>query len=223
MEASLAVCILAALLVVGACLECEVCQGLGTSCTGDLQTCTDGEDTCGIAWIDSTLEGRKAQTIIKKCVSSDVCKVSPFSANFGNGMTRVSFKCCVGDACKTTSISVPLADPEPNGQSCRGCYALNNGPCHEQTVNCAGSETQCIDAAGTITIDEREKQAVMKGCASESICILAQVASKMFTDISADLTTAKCTAASGAAGGAPGSAGLLPPALAGLLLLTLLS
>ncbi|XP_044847419.1 phospholipase A2 inhibitor NAI-like isoform X2 [Mauremys mutica] len=218
MEASLAACILAALLAMGACLQCEVCDGPGTSCSGDLQACDAGQDTCGIAWTDSTWVGSKSQTIIKNCVSSNVCKVSPFSAHFGNAVTRTSFKCCVGDACKATDITVPPADPTPNGRRCPACYALNAGRCNEQTINCTGSETQCINAAGTVTIDGHEMQTVMKGCASESICVMAQEASRMFTDIRADLTMAKCTEASGVAGGALGPAGLLLPALAGLLL-----
>ncbi|XP_039368416.1 phospholipase A2 inhibitor subunit gamma B-like [Mauremys reevesii] len=218
MEASLAACILAALLAMGACLRCEVCNGPGTRCTGQPDTCTPGQDSCAIALTDSTLVGSKSQTIIKNCVSSDVCKASPFSAHFGNAMTRMSFKCCVGDACKTTDITVPPADPTPNGRRCPGCYALNADHCNEQTIHCTGSETQCINATGTITIDRRKMQTVMKGCASESICVMAQVASRMFTDISADLTMAKCTEASGVAGGALGPAGILLPALAGLLL-----
>ncbi|XP_044847497.1 phospholipase A2 inhibitor gamma subunit B-like [Mauremys mutica] len=55
MEASIAACILAALLATGACLRCEVCFGLGTSCTGDLETCAAGEDSCGVALTESTL------------------------------------------------------------------------------------------------------------------------------------------------------------------------
>ncbi|XP_050786335.1 phospholipase A2 inhibitor gamma subunit B-like [Gopherus flavomarginatus] len=218
MEVSLAACILAFLLTTGACLQCEVCNGPGIRCRGDLETCAAGQDFCGIAWTDSTLVGSKTETIIKNCVSSDVCKASPFSAHFGNAMTRMSFKCCVGDACRTTNITVPPADPKPNGRRCCGCYALNADHCNEQTINCTGSETQCIDATGTITIDGREMQTVMKGCASESICIMAQVASRMFTDTSVHLTTAKCTEASGVAGVALGPAGLPLPALAGLLL-----
>nr|XP_023969713.1 phospholipase A2 inhibitor gamma subunit B-like isoform X1 [Chrysemys picta bellii] len=223
MEVSLVVCILAALLATGACLRCEVCDEPGTSCSGDLQTCDVGQDTCGIAWTDSTWVGSKTQTVIKKCVSSDLCKASPFSANFGDAMTRTSFKCCMGNACRTTNITVPPADPKPNGRRCRGCYAMNADHCNEQTINCTGSETQCIDATATITIGGHEKQTVMKGCASKSICIMAQVASQMFTDISVDLTEVECTEASGAAGVAPGPAGRLLPALSGLLLLKLLS
>uniref|UniRef100_A0A674JUD4 Uncharacterized protein n=1 Tax=Terrapene triunguis TaxID=2587831 RepID=A0A674JUD4_9SAUR len=38
----------------GACLQCEVCDGPGTSCSGDLQTCLDGQDSCGVALTEMT-------------------------------------------------------------------------------------------------------------------------------------------------------------------------
>ncbi|XP_065276561.1 phospholipase A2 inhibitor gamma subunit B-like [Emys orbicularis] len=224
MEASLAVCILAALLAMGACLQCEVCDGPGTSCTGDLQTCLDGQDSCGVALTEMTWAGMKTQTVLKGCVTSSQCRSGPVSVNFGNGMEiRTRFTCCVGDACRTTTVTVPPADTKPNGRSCRGCYVLNAGQCNEQTIACTGPETQCIDVAGTVTISGSQMQTVMKGCASESMCADIKVGSGTFAGISGDLTTAKCTAASGAAGMTPGPAGLLLPALAGLLLLKLLS
>ncbi|KAG6924488.1 hypothetical protein G0U57_017226 [Chelydra serpentina] len=144
--------------------------------------------------------------------------------NFGQGMTtRTSVACCVGDACRTTTVTVPPANTKPNGRSCRGCYAFNAAQCNEQTIACAGSETHCMDAAGTVTIGGSQMQSVMKGCVSESICAQLKVGSGTVAGMSASLTTAKCTVASGAAGAAPGPAGLLLPALTGLLLLQLLS
>nr|XP_023969429.2 phospholipase A2 inhibitor and Ly6/PLAUR domain-containing protein-like [Chrysemys picta bellii] len=144
--------------------------------------------------------------------------------NFGNGMTtRTSVVCCVGDACRTTTVTMPPADTKPNGRSCPGCFPSSQGPCKEGTIACTGPETHCVDAAGTVTMSGSQVQTVMKGCASESVCANIKVGSGTFTGISADLTTAKCTAASGAAGVTPGPAGLLLPALAGLLLLKLLS
>ncbi|XP_077697821.1 phospholipase A2 inhibitor NAI-like [Eretmochelys imbricata] len=155
MRASLAVCILAALLATGACLKCEVCDGPGTSCTGDLQTCAAGEDICGIARTEVTWAGMKTQTILKGCVTSSQCRSSPVSVNFGNGMEiMMRFTCCMGDACRTSTVTVPPADPKPNGRRCRGCYVLNAAQCKEQATECAGSETQCLDAAGTDGVRE---------------------------------------------------------------------
>ncbi|XP_029769320.1 phospholipase A2 inhibitor subunit gamma B-like [Terrapene carolina triunguis] len=106
MEASLATCILAALLAMGACLQCEVCDGPGTSCSGDLQTCLDGQDSCGVALTEMTWAGMKTQTVLKGCVTSSQCRSGPVSVNFGNGMEiRTRFTCCVGDACRTTTVT----------------------------------------------------------------------------------------------------------------------
>ncbi|XP_065276594.1 phospholipase A2 inhibitor gamma subunit B-like [Emys orbicularis] len=236
MEASLAVCILTALLATGSCLQCEHCVGLGQNCTGDLHTCGTGEDFCGVVFTEATQAGEKVHTIIKRCVTSSQCEAGPVSMNFGQGMTtRTGVACCVGDACRTTTVTVPPANTKPNGRSCRGCYVLNADQCNEQTIACTGPETQCIDVAGTVTMGGSQMQTIMKGCASESVCAQIEAGSLTFAGISADLTTAKCTATSsqmglplatttsGAVGAAPGPAGPLLPALAGLLLLTLLS
>ncbi|CAM5124951.1 unnamed protein product [Natator depressus] len=236
MRASLAICILAALLVMGACLKCEVCEEPGTNCTGDLEACAAGEDICGIARTEVTWAGRKTQTILKGCVTSSQCRSSPVSVNFGNGMEiTMRFTCCMGDACRTSAVTAPPADPKPSGRRCRGCYVLNAAQCNEQTTECAGSETQRLDAAGIVTIGGSQIQTIMKGCASESFCAQIKAGSGTVAGIGADLTTVKCTVASGVAGAAPetttssvagaapGPAGHLLPALPGLLLLTLLS
>ncbi|XP_050786324.1 phospholipase A2 inhibitor gamma subunit B-like isoform X1 [Gopherus flavomarginatus] len=223
MEASLVICILAALLATGACLQCEVCEGQGTSCTGSMRPCPAGEDSCAIAVTVTTMAGVNTQSIHKGCVMSSQCRASLISMNFGYGMTtRTSVACCLGDTCRTTTVAVPPADPKPNGRRCRGCYALNADHCNEQTINCTGSETRCLDATGTITSGRNPMQMVMKGCVSQSICDQLQVGSGSVAGVNESLTAAKCTVESGAADGAPGPAGLLP-ALTGLLLLKLLS
>ncbi|XP_044847045.1 phospholipase A2 inhibitor gamma subunit B-like [Mauremys mutica] len=222
MEAPLAVCILAALLATGTCLQCEFCTGAGNNCTGSMQTCAAGQDSCAFIRTDVTMVGVKGQSFLKSCLPSSECKVGPISVNFGQVMTtRTSIVCCVGDACRTTTV--PPANTTLNGRSCRGCYALNAGQCNEQTIACTGPETQCIDIAGTITSGGSQMQTVMKGCASESVCANIKVGSGTFAGSSVDLTTAKCTVASGAVGVAPGLVEILLPALAGLLLLKLLS
>ncbi|XP_039368352.1 phospholipase A2 inhibitor and Ly6/PLAUR domain-containing protein-like [Mauremys reevesii] len=210
MEASLVVCTLAALLATGACLQCEVCFGLATSCTGDLETCAAGEDSCGVALTESTLAGIKTQSILKGCMPSSQCKAGPVSVNFGQGMrTQTSFACCVGDACRTTTVTVPPADTTPNGRRCPACVAVFADQCSEKTIQCTGDETRCVDIVETLTAGGNPVQMVMKGCASESVCAQIKLGSSTFAGLSADLTTAKCTVASGAVEVAPGPGGLL--------------
>ncbi|KAG6924487.1 phospholipase A2 inhibitor subunit gamma B-like [Chelydra serpentina] len=224
MKASLGVCILAALLATGACLQCEVCTGEGTSCTGSNQTCAAGQDSCGIFLTEVILVGMKIRSILKACVTSSQCQAGPISVNFGNVVTsRTIIACCVGDTCKTVNVTMPPADTKPNGRHCLGCFALTTSQCREDAITCMGAETQCIDAVGAVMMGEIPIPTTMKGCGSESMCNHLNVTSSAFTGIGLNLTTEKCTPAPGAAGVTPGATGLLLPALAGLLLLNLLS
>ncbi|XP_067397677.1 phospholipase A2 inhibitor and Ly6/PLAUR domain-containing protein-like [Emydura macquarii macquarii] len=224
MKASLAVCILPALLAVGSCLQCEVCSGLGNSCTGSMQTCAAGEDSCRIALEVASVAGTKIQTISKGCVKSSECKTGPDSLNFGTGMTiRMNTACCVGEACNTTTVTVPPADAKPNGWRCPGCYTSPSEQCLEETVYCTGAETQCIDITQTVKDGGNPGRVVMKGCTSEFNCALLKKGSSFFGKTSANLTRTQCRVASGAGDVDPEAAGLLLPALAGLLLLKLLS
>ncbi|XP_032659148.1 phospholipase A2 inhibitor gamma subunit B-like isoform X2 [Chelonoidis abingdonii] len=224
MAASLAVCILAALLATGTCLQCEVCTGPGKNCTGSMQTCAAGQDSCGIFLTEVIMVGIEIQSILKRCMPSSQCKAGPFSVNFGNVVTsRTIITCCMGDACKTVNVTLPPADTKPNGWSCPGCFALTTEQCREGTIQCTGAETQCIDAVGAIMTGGYPIPTVMKGCVSESMCNHLNVTSSALTGISLNLTREHCTEASAAARVAPGAAGLLFSALAGLLLLTLLS
>ncbi|CAM5176141.1 unnamed protein product, partial [Eretmochelys imbricata] len=153
MEASLAACIPTALLATGACLQCEVCFGLGTSCTGDLEACAAGEDSCGIAVTASTV-GIKNQSILQGCMPSSQCKASPFSVNFGMGMrTQTSFACCLGEACKTATVTVPPADPKPNGRRCPASFAVFADQCSEKTIQCTGDEPRCVNMVEPLTTD----------------------------------------------------------------------
>ncbi|XP_067397674.1 phospholipase A2 inhibitor gamma subunit B-like [Emydura macquarii macquarii] len=226
MKASLAVCILAALLAVGACLQCEVCNGSGNNCTGSLQTCVAEKDTCSVILTETTFAGQKSQYIIKGCAKSSLCKTSPVSMNLVKGLaTRTIFACCVGEACRTMNVTVPPAETKPNGGRCPACYVFLFGQCSEETIDCVGAETQCINVTYNQTTEAGgyPAQIIMKGCASESFCAHLKTDPETFTGIRANLTRAECRPAYSAGGVAPGAAGLLLPALAGLLLLKLLS
>ncbi|KAM9114351.1 phospholipase A2 inhibitor NAI-like [Pangshura tecta] len=158
------------------------------------------------------------------CATSSQCNASPFPMNFGMGKTRrTSYTCCQGEACTPSPISVPPANTEPNGRRCRGCYSLSSEQCREETINCTGAETRCVEIAGTLKSGGPASETVLKGCATESVCAQIEAGSVTFAGFSGHLTTAKCTAATSAASTALGPAGLLLPALAGLLLLTPIS
>ncbi|XP_034612891.1 phospholipase A2 inhibitor subunit gamma B-like [Trachemys scripta elegans] len=219
MRASLAACILAALLALGACLQCEVCDGPGTTCSGDLQTCPAGLDSCGILLSENTEAGMKQQIVTKGCATSSICKAGPLTMNFGNGLViRSGITCCMGDACRTTTVTVPPAATKPNGRRCPACVAMLYAQCNEETIQCTGSDTRCIEVAGTATFGGSSTSITMKGCASEATCAHFKVISGTIAGVSADLSVVKCKAP----GSALGPVGLLVPSLAGILLLKLL-
>ncbi|XP_074837595.1 phospholipase A2 inhibitor gamma subunit B-like [Carettochelys insculpta] len=201
MKTSFSVCVLAALLATGACLQCEVCQGQGTSCTGNLETCPSGHDSCAVAVTEAALEGVKVQLTLKGCLPSSQCQAIPISMNFGNGMTtRSGITRCVGDACRTVNVTVPAPDTTPNGRRCPACYALPPEQCQEETIDCTGAATQCIHLAETITAEGNPVPILMKGCASQFLCNQIQVGAVAIAGLGANITEVKCTAASRAAG-----------------------
>ncbi|KAG6920480.1 hypothetical protein G0U57_018572, partial [Chelydra serpentina] len=71
-----------------ACLQCEVCEEPGTSCTGDSDTCRNSEDSCGITLTEDTMAGAKTQRILKGCVTATQCKAGSISMNFGTAKAR---------------------------------------------------------------------------------------------------------------------------------------
>ncbi|XP_075764328.1 uncharacterized protein LOC142819681 [Pelodiscus sinensis] len=204
MTVSLAACLLAALLGTGAGLQCEVCSALGQNCSGSLQPCPAGQDSCGIFLSEVTLGrwagaycpgdkpagapwgwakaspyelwlgtaagklslesgvwhktlaketpagGIKSQGILKGCVLPSQCTAGPISVNFGMEMTRTGVACCTGVACGTVNVTLPPPDTEPNGRRCPACFSVVTGQCSEKIVSCTGSETQCLEAVGTV-------------------------------------------------------------------------
>nr|XP_032659146.1 phospholipase A2 inhibitor subunit gamma B-like isoform X2 [Chelonoidis abingdonii] len=224
MKSFLAVCTLSALLATGACLQCLRCEGEGTSCPGTLQTCPAGHSSCGVVLTELTLTGEKTQTIIKGCATASQCNAGFVSTNFGKGMmTRTSISCCQTDSCTPAPAPVPPADPKPNGRRCPACYAPSSEQCREQTIQCTGDETQCMDITGPLKSDGSAKKTIMKGCGTKYVCDQVNAGSGIFAGINAEVTTATCKPATSTAGTALGPAGLLFPALAGLLLLKILS
>ncbi|CAM5176135.1 unnamed protein product [Eretmochelys imbricata] len=144
--------------------------------------------------------------------------------NFGKGMmTRMSIACCMTHSCTPEPVKVPPVDTNPNGHSCPGCYAPSSEQCREETIACAGIENQCVDIAGPQISGVSATKTVIKGCGTEYICAQVNAGSGSFAGIHRNVTTARCTPAPITTSTAPGPAGLLFPALAGLLLLKFLS
>ncbi|XP_043358222.1 phospholipase A2 inhibitor NAI-like [Dermochelys coriacea] len=241
-EASLAVCILAALLATGACLQCEVCLGPGTSCTGDLQTtrllchhcvrkhrlwpslcsgCRRCRSGRGInLCLAFCAAGVKSQNITKTCATPIQGKADLISVTSWNGETvRMNISCCVGDACRATTVPLPPADTKPNSRSCPGCIISNSSYCQQGTIECTGAETQSFYSIKRIGGDDAFD--ILHGCTTKSYCAMLMEAFDVVPGDSVvpvmDVCTTTCETAD------TGLAGLFLSALAGILLLTLLS
>ncbi|KAG6928232.1 phospholipase A2 inhibitor and LY6/PLAUR domain containing [Chelydra serpentina] len=162
-----------------------------------METCSFGEDSCGILLLETQIVGIDTEVVGKGCMASSECRASPAVARFGEGMAiRKSTTCCVGDACSTASVTMPTANITPNGRHCPACYSVFNSLCSEETLDCTGSETQCITVTGSIAMGSFPLQATLKGCATESACTLLKGDSRTFGDI-IEITTATCRPASG--------------------------
>ncbi|XP_025051410.1 phospholipase A2 inhibitor subunit gamma B-like isoform X3 [Alligator sinensis] len=117
MKAPVILYVLLAFLDQGRSFQCEVCHAIGDSCSGSMETCHSGEDTCGIIKSEMTLGEVKTLTYTKSCLTSDVCRNPFLSMDFGKGIRqRTSIACCTGEACRTTSVQrmSPLSFSPPH-------------------------------------------------------------------------------------------------------------
>ncbi|XP_044290877.1 phospholipase A2 inhibitor gamma subunit B-like [Varanus komodoensis] len=178
-------------------LECEVCAGVGTSCTGIMQTCEAGKDTCVIAVSESSLAGFHVQTIAKTCESSSVCRYGPQYMHFGHGQNlRARITCCVGAACRTAVPQLPPVIIKPNGKQCPSCYSLFSGTCNEEEmVDCVGPESECLDLAATVVHGTVVANTLQKGCVTKGVCSDLKVGESDIGGIRSIITSAVCKGA----------------------------
>uniref|UniRef100_A0A8C0I8S7 UPAR/Ly6 domain-containing protein n=1 Tax=Bubo bubo TaxID=30461 RepID=A0A8C0I8S7_BUBBB len=92
--------------------------------------------------------GMAIPSSIKSCLPSSICQFGPVTMNYGKVKGRSHLACCMGDDCRTTSVSLPPENNVPNGYQCPACYSVDSFQCSNEIVNCTGSETQCVDLAG---------------------------------------------------------------------------
>ncbi|KFQ32492.1 Phospholipase A2 inhibitor 25 kDa subunit, partial [Mesitornis unicolor] len=154
-------------------LQCEVCHGIGKSCSGPMKNCNSGEDICGIILHEVLIGGMAIPSSIKSCMPSSVCQLGPTTMNYGKVKARSHVACCTGNDCQTISVSLPPVDNTPNGHQCPACYSVDSFQCGNETVNCTGSETQCVDLAGLMNSGGVTLKAAMRGCTTISECSIA--------------------------------------------------
>ncbi|XP_006269136.2 phospholipase A2 inhibitor gamma subunit B-like [Alligator mississippiensis] len=212
---------LAALLATGTCLECEVCTGLTKFCKGPMERCGPGMDTCAVGTIETIMGDIRTETFSKRCMPRSACHGDLFIYNLGKAMKiRKSFICCSGSDCVRDPPILPPANDVPNGLQCPACHAIYPNICHNETVLCAGPETRCLEATSSVIEGNGDTELIMKGCTTQAVCSRLEDTGGALGGIKARSSSYECYPASTAG---PGPAGLLLPALAGLLLTQLLS
>ncbi|XP_003222875.1 phospholipase A2 inhibitor and Ly6/PLAUR domain-containing protein [Anolis carolinensis] len=210
MPLSLATCLLATCIALGASLECEECMALGRNCHGNKITCTPEKDSCGIISMDTM-----GQTgVMKTCIQSKLCTLGISSLNMGKaGISRTDTMCCTGDDCKKSPPPLPPRNTTLNGVSCPACHALES-ECKEEIIKCTGNENRCFELSGVTSVGTISSNVIMKGCGNEVICYEAEQSTMSFSGISI-VHKARCT--SGATTNISTIFGLLFPVLMGLL------
>ncbi|XP_053254102.1 phospholipase A2 inhibitor NAI-like isoform X3 [Podarcis raffonei] len=159
------------LLTKGNSLECETCTDVGTSCMGRMKTCVEGQDTCIVVFLESIIDGKVLQTVVKGCASSEKCSYPPKHMTIGKGKSiRTSLSCCTGSDC--ASIVPPRSqqiNPKANGKQCPSCYSWS-GTCNADMVNCSGPERFCFDVLSRSKTGGEFRDIIMKGCTIKSTC-----------------------------------------------------
>uniref|UniRef100_K7GCU2 UPAR/Ly6 domain-containing protein n=1 Tax=Pelodiscus sinensis TaxID=13735 RepID=K7GCU2_PELSI len=195
MKTLLLCCLLWALLETGACVSCEVCVGGPISCTGPMQVCREQLDSCGIIKTESVVGWMKSPFTVKACVPSSLCNFTSHYVTFGNGISvSGNVACCVGEACKTATVSVPPYNATPNGRRCPACYSVFSHHCNEEIIDCTGTQTHCLHISTTVK-GETSIKSTIKGCVSESACTNIQQLKGVFMQFDVDLTKAECSGA----------------------------
>ncbi|XP_053112567.1 phospholipase A2 inhibitor and Ly6/PLAUR domain-containing protein-like [Hemicordylus capensis] len=185
-----------------------------------METCPPEDDFCGITMFESKLEELTVHGIAKNCLPASVCESGSADINLGKkGRSRTSVFCCKDDACnRVSSAKLPLLNTKLNGLRCPACYASLSESCSDDTVDCVGPETQCIDLAGYIYFGEASEKIAMKGCATQSVCTASVGGAATFTGASSAITKLECKAATSMANKSPGSNGLFLSVIVWLLL-----
>ncbi|XP_042295265.1 phospholipase A2 inhibitor gamma subunit B-like [Sceloporus undulatus] len=172
MENPLAISVLVTFIAAGASLECEICQGIGHSCVGHMETCAPALDRCGILLGEIEL-GFLLMTIDKMCIASTSCEAYTDTViNMGkSGRLRNRLFCCVGDECRRINPIWTPMDTTPNGMVCPACFQVNEFECKkEEELQCTGNQDNCLLVTGTATRGGQVIPMTMKGCTNNAEC-----------------------------------------------------
>ncbi|XP_062372644.1 urokinase plasminogen activator surface receptor-like isoform X2 [Sardina pilchardus] len=97
---------------------------------------------------------------VRCCVQPDHCIAG--SINLGVSKRTINTECCGKELCNTKNTPEFNKDDTPNGKK---CFTCEGNDC-TKTMDCVGNEDHCIKS----TTEMNGQIAILKGCASRSIC-----------------------------------------------------
>ncbi|XP_058052030.1 myosin light chain kinase, smooth muscle-like [Ahaetulla prasina] len=103
------------LLATGTCLECEYCSAFKEDCTGKLQLCGEGQDTCATILTETIIGKANSFTVVKSCYQTSKCVGSKQGNSFIK--VNVNIKCSSSPAGKMGLEALVLESNElPDNQ-----------------------------------------------------------------------------------------------------------
>ncbi|XP_048476495.1 urokinase plasminogen activator surface receptor isoform X2 [Rhincodon typus] len=148
-------------------LTCHQCSSTSGECSLQQVTCLSGINTCQTTSISIILAGKPNQVIRNSCGSC----WDPVSLNTGSVILSESSRCCDFNLCNDQTVA-EARNSTRNGLECRGCFSNSSESCRlsEQTVQCTGAETRCMNVSGIQAVVSTRQQFFAKGCVSKRVC-----------------------------------------------------
>ncbi|XP_048021834.1 phospholipase A2 inhibitor and Ly6/PLAUR domain-containing protein-like [Megalobrama amblycephala] len=159
MDLQISVFLLFILFTAGHSLSCNLCAS--SSCTQ--QTCSNGSTNCfGLTTVVNT-----TITKLRGCNPASTCA----NGSLSFGSVKASTSCCNTDLCN--SQDAPEPSNTTNVKKCFSCDGTTIKNC-TNVLSCSGTEDRCF------TVTDVNQTAVVKGCATKSVCDAATAVATIF-------------------------------------------
>ncbi|XP_003222863.1 phospholipase A2 inhibitor gamma subunit B [Anolis carolinensis] len=205
------------ILTTAASLQCETCTGSGRNCSGTMETCKKGEETCVITYTVDINGGVSHHETTKGCGNAYRCTFPPVYFHMDEKRTyRSHGVCCKGEECNNAMVSLPPVDTKQNGKRCPGCHAWSDS-CKTKMVNCTGKDFQCFEMASHFELANGSHiDRTMMGCTNKYVCAVMEAERSQFWFGTENIQKARCETV--ASQGYQPTSLLLPPFFALLLM-----
>ncbi|XP_062996734.1 phospholipase A2 inhibitor and Ly6/PLAUR domain-containing protein-like [Elgaria multicarinata webbii] len=178
MKALLSICLLLALLSLVASLRCKTCFSCERTCRDeDVRTeeCGQDQDVCLSVSTNLTIWQFPFAFTYKGCSRSDECNDGYYIASgVDDRYGQVKSRCCQTDECNVQNMYLPDYNSlKLNGFQCPSCFSTSWDHCdsQERTVQCRGTEDQCIELTFDLSLYGLPKQHInFRGCSNKELC-----------------------------------------------------